>query len=194
MDSQAEAMVTVGDQLPWTTMTLDYTERLAEVVPDDLLDWRPGDPSGRFCFSLAEILMHIADARLMFIRQLIGGENGEGYWATGEGPNEEGVWTFRDHGGKGAILDSLKSTRGLVQEWLDKPVSELLAVTVAAREVFEKHLEFFRGTDRDTTDFERRGAPSVMRVMFALTTHEAGHRGALQTLLRLKGVNLEMEE
>jgi len=194
MDTQAQATCTVGDQLPWTVMTLDYTEKLAEITPETDLDWRPVDPSGQFCFSFAEVLMHIADARLMFIRQLTGEQTNEGYWATSEGPNEDGVWEFKDHGGKQAILNSLKSTRVMTEHWLNKPESELLSITDGARKIFETHLKFFRDNDRDTTDYERRGAPSVMRVLNALTVHEAGHRGSLQTMLHLKGINYVAEE
>lgn len=193
MDATPEPRRTVGDQLPWTGMMLDYTEKLAEIVPAELLGWRPEDPSGAFCFSLAEILMHCADARLMFVRQLTGEDTTDGYWTTGEGPGDDGVWSFREHDGKAAIIASLRAARALINEWLAAPESDLLDTTAGTRRVYEQQLEYLRSKELDTAALEQRGPANIMRVLMALTVHETGHRGALQTLLRQKGINLTAE-
>ncbi len=41
----------------------------------------------------------------------------------------------------------------------------------------------------DLSDMELRGPSTVNRVLFAVTAHESGHRGSLQTLLRMQGVD-----
>jgi hypothetical protein len=45
----------------------------------------------------------------------------------------------------------------------------------------------------DTADFERRGASTINRVLFALVVHECGHRGYLQTVMRVNGVDARGE-
>lgn len=194
MDAQAQTECSVYDYLLWLGLTWDATDKLAAAIPDELLNWRPEDPSGKFCFSLAEILMHVADARLMFSGQL-SGEQAEGqYWATSEGPNEDGVWTFREYGNKAALLDSLKSTRARYQAWLDKPYTSLLDVPDGARKAYDGFLEKMREAGNDTSAMEKRGPASLIRVLMAVAAHEAGHRGSLLTLLRHHGVNVTLYE
>ena len=178
---------TIGDVLPWATMTLDYTEQIAELIPDELLDQRPTDPSGKFCFSPAELVMHCADARRMFAGQLIGEAQEDAYWSGG--PDDEGVWEFKPYEGKDALLKSLRDTRALLTPYLERPANDLLAETEGTRASFDKNLEYMREHNHDTTRMERAGAPNIMRVLFAIAVHEAGHRGALQTLLRQHGIN-----
>jgi hypothetical protein len=96
--------VAIGLGLPWLTATLDSLEQIAALVPEDKLDWRLADPSGKWHFSLAEIVMHSADARRMFARMLTASESTDGYWSTG--PGEDGVWPFKPYGTKQTILDS----------------------------------------------------------------------------------------
>ena len=43
-------------------------------------------------------------------------------------------------------------------------------------------------------DAIKRGPANIVRVRMALCVHEAGHRGALQTILRLEGINLPHDE
>jgi hypothetical protein len=192
MDSSMPRMNrSVGDSLPWALMTLDYTEKLAAAIPDELLDTRPVDPSGHFCFTPAEIVMHCADARRMFAGQLSGETNEAGYWSGG--PQADGVWQFKPHGGKAELLQSLRDTRALFAPFLELPGSELLAETAGTRASYQRNIEHLRELGRDTAPLEQAGPPNIMRVLFALTAHEAGHRGALQTLLRLHGVNLGSE-
>lgn len=190
MDAQPQAECTINEYLMWLGLTWNYTDRIAAAIPDNLLDWRPADPSGKFCFSLAEIVMHIADARLMFSSQLTGDDVSQQYWATSEGPNAEGVWTFKAYGSKQALLDSLKAGRDKYQPWLNMPYSALLEVPAGARKVFDGFIERMKADGQDTVEMEKRGPASVARVLSAVVAHEAAHRGALQTLLRQHGVNV----
>lgn len=194
MDAQPQSECSVNEYLLWLGMTWDYTDKIAEAIPEHLLDWRPTDPSGKYCFSLAEIVMHITDARLMFSSQLSGEELDDQYWATSEGPNEDGVWTFKDHGGKQALLDSLKASRAKYQSWIDQPFATLLDVPDGARKAYDGFLKRLKEEGHDTAVMEKRGPASIVRVLMAVAAHEAGHRGSLQTLLRQHGVNVSYDE
>jgi uncharacterized damage-inducible protein DinB len=192
MDTATQAELTLREALPWVTMMLDYTDKVAASVPEDMLDWRPADPSGRFCFSLGEIVMHCADARLMFSRQLAGDEDGEDYWTTSlVGPDEEGVWPFRERGGKQELLDSLAAMRARFDQWLDKPASAITEIPETSRALFDKTIAELKEQGQDTAEWEKRGPASIVRVLMALIAHESGHRGALQILLRQHGINVE---
>jgi uncharacterized damage-inducible protein DinB len=187
MDAMQQKQLTVGGFLPWVGMTLDYTDQIAALIPEDKLDWRPEDPSGHFQFSLGEIAMHIADARRMFARQLSGSDSEEGYWS--EGPDDQGVWKFNAPGGKQAILDSLAAARDELNAYIYAPAKSYLETTEGTRKAYEKTLQQMREQGADTEDVSARGPANIVRVMMAVVAHEAGHRGALQTLLRQLGVN-----
>lgn len=182
----------INDALPWASMTLDYTERIANLIPLELLDWRPVDPSGHFCFSLAELVMHCADARRLFASQLSGEADEQGYWSGG--PEEGGAWKFKPDPGKEALLQSLKNTRALFEPYLNRPADELLEETEGTRQAYARNLEFMRDHGHDTSRLEQSGAPNIMRVIFALTVHEAAHRSAMQTLLHQHGIATGGEE
>lgn len=186
MEAAMQTQLTVGGFLPWVNMMLDYTDELAALIPEDKIDWRPNDPAGHFAFSLGELAMHIADARRMFARQLAGNDSEEGYWS--DGPNEQNVWQFREHGGKKAILDSLADARGELKAYIDLPAKAYTETTDGTRRAYEKLLAQMREQGRDTAEIEARGPSNIVRVMMAAIAHESGHRGALQTLLRQQGV------
>jgi uncharacterized damage-inducible protein DinB len=194
MDAKPQAEPTVGEYLLWLGMTLDYTDKIAAAIPDELLDWRPEDPSGKYCFSLAEIVMHIADARLMFACQLTGDDASGQYWATSEGPNEEGIWAFGEYDGKQALLSRLESTRETYSPWIGQPYTTLLDVPDGARKAYDGFVKKLKEEGHDTAAMEKRGPASVLRVLMAVVAHEAGHRGALQTLLRQHGINVDYGE
>lgn len=194
MDSamQAAAM-TVGDQMPWVSMTFDYMDKICALIPEDKIDWRPEDPSGKWCFSLGEIAMHVADARTMFARTLSGDDSEEGYWMDYP-KDDSGVWTRkREPGSLQEILDSLAAGSAALKPWLNKPYSEILSGTPGTEAAFEKNLAKMREAGKDTADAERRGPTTINRVLMAAACHEAGHRGALQTLLRQLGLNVGSE-
>ena len=44
MDTASQAQQTIGDQMPWYGVTMDYTEKIGELIPEELWDWRPEDP------------------------------------------------------------------------------------------------------------------------------------------------------
>lgn len=195
--SVATQAVTIGQHLPWVNMTLDYTEHLVEKIPDELLDFRPVDPNGHFMFSLAEIAMHCADSRRMFANTLAGIESEEGFWTEwdeADAGNELAMaWKFKPRGTKQEILESLRSAREQLAPWLSLPLSSLNEATDGTRESFEKNLAKMREKGVDTAEVELRGPSTVNRVLFAVTAHESGHRGSLQTLLRLQGVDARGE-
>lgn len=177
----------MGLAFPWLNMTFDLTDNLAKLIPEDSLDWRPEDPSGKWCFSLGEIVMHCADARIMFARQLNGSDSHEGYCS--EGPGEDGVWKFKEHGGKQAILGCLAASRKELEPFMQMPISAMGEVTEGSQAAFDKHLAKMKEDGQDTAEMEQRGPANIVRVLMATVVHEAGHRGALQTLLRQKGIN-----
>lgn len=187
MDAGMQTEATLRESLPWVKMTLDQMEQVAELIPEDELDWRPEDPSGKYCFSLSEIVKHVTDARVMFASQLSGEEKEDAYWSE---PDEDGTWKFAAHKDKAELLDRLAASRHVVEPWLDKPVSALLEVTDGTRAIFDRHVAALKEQDKPVEDWERRGSANINRVLMALAIHEAGHRGTLQTLLRQKGINI----
>lgn len=191
MDAAMQTQLTVGGFLPWVNMMLDYTDEIAALIPEDKLGWRPEDPQGKFCFSLGEIALHIADARRMFARQLAGNDSEEGYWS--EGPNEQGVWQFHNCKDKQTLLDSLADARAELKAYIDMPARAYTETTDGTRKAYEKLLAQMREQGKDTAEIEARGPSNIVRVMMAAIAHESGHRGALQTLLRQHGVNAKAE-
>jgi uncharacterized damage-inducible protein DinB len=187
MDAVQQTQATIGQALPWTTMTFDYTEQVAALLTDELRDWRPEDPSGQFFFSLGEIVAHCADSRRMFARQLSGSQSEEGYWS--QGPDEQGVWKFTELPAAADLVADLKAAREELAQWMGMPAGEQWNATDGTRAVFEKHLQTMRETGKDTGDAERRGPANINRILFAAAAHESGHRGSLQTLLRMKGLS-----
>jgi uncharacterized damage-inducible protein DinB len=148
-------------------------------------------------FSLAELAMHCADSRRMFARTLAGADSDDGMWTdwdeADEGNELAMVWKFKPRGTKQEILDSLRTAREELNPWLSLPVSSLNEATDGTRESFNKNLAKMREKGADTSEVELRGPSTVNRVLFAVTAHESGHRGSLQTLLRLQGVDARGE-
>ena len=191
MEAATQTQLTVGGFLPWVNMMLDYMDEIAALIPEDKLDWRPEDPTGRFTFSLGEIAMHAADARRMFARQLAGNDSEEDYWS--EGPNEQGVWKFREYGDKQTILNSLADARQELKAYIDMPAKAYTETTDGTRKAYEKLLAQMREQGKNTTEIEARGPSNIVRVMMATIAHESGHRGSLQTLLRQFGIYTKVE-
>lgn len=188
MSTPDPGSLTIGFGYPWIGMTLDQTEQVVATIPEDKLDWRLNDPSGKWHFSLAEIAMHCADARRLFARMLSGSDRTEDYRSGG--PGEDGEWPFAPYDSKQAILDDLRSARAELQVWVDRPTSAATQITDAARSAWAKNLERMKEKGMDTGVDELRGPASLLRILMACTVHEAGHRSSLQTLLRMHGVNL----
>lgn len=189
---EAKTELTVAESLGWLNYTFSRTENSAAAVPEDLLDWRPEDPSGAFQFSLAEIVMHVADARRMFVSQLTGVDESPRYWSKAywsPTADEADVYKFEAYAGKQALLDSLKAARELYAPYLAMPASSLMLSPASARPAFERMLAEYTAAGQDMTPLERQGPPTVYQVLFMAAVHESGHRGALHTLLRVKGAN-----
>jgi hypothetical protein len=183
--------ISISQHLPWVNSTLDYTERLIELVPDELLDLRPTDPLSGHFFTPAEVAMHLADERRELARMLHGSESREQFWTltSWETGGDGTPWTFRPFGSRDELLDSLREGRAEFAPWLSRPLADLHTATDGTRRKHEELLAMFKGKGMDTTDFELRGPSTINRVLFALTVHESGHRGYLQTILRLNGVD-----
>jgi uncharacterized damage-inducible protein DinB len=188
-DTAMQPALSIGDALPWVRMTLDYTDRLAGSIPENLLDWRSPDPSGAFSFSLGEIAAHTADARRMFVATLTGEKDESAYWSSGPKEPDYKLWEFRSFT-LPEVIESLAASRALVEEWLARPASGMLEATDGTRESWEKMKAKLTedGQAEELVKAELRGPATVLRIMMALAVHEAGHRGSLQTLLRQHGV------
>jgi uncharacterized damage-inducible protein DinB len=185
----------ISESLPSLARALNSTDQLCALIPENLLEWRPSDPSGAFQFSLGEIAFHLADSRLQFARQLAGNEAPEEDYMldlTFEDPERfKGTkWTLKPYTGKTQMLDYLKAARAEFQVWLDKPASDLLLTTPSSEALFQKALETAEKRGTDTTAMRKRGAATIMRVLTGAVIHETGHRGTLHALLRQHGVNL----
>lgn len=192
--TQAAPGMTIGEQWPWAGETFSQTEQVAALIPADQLDWRPTDPSGRWIFSLGEIVMHCADIRLMFAKQLRGEDSSELYWLAPPA-SRGGTWTRkREPASRQELLDSLAKGREELETWLARPYSELLSATPGMAARFAEHLAGLRAAGKETVALERRGPSTINRVLMTLTCHEAGHRGALQANLRLLGISAAEED
>lgn len=188
MSSAPRSDLPLGVAFPWLTLALDQTDKIAAIVPEDKLEWRLSDPSGKWHFSLAEIVMHCADARRLFARMMSGLERPDDY--ASPGPSENGVWSFRPYQSKQAILDDLAAAREELRPWLERPLAEAMTVVDPTRATWEQNLARMKEKEMDTAVEELRGTPSILRVLMGCVVHETGHRASLQTLLRMHGVNL----
>jgi uncharacterized damage-inducible protein DinB len=185
----------ISESLPSLPRALNITDQLCTLIPENLLEWRPVDPSGAFQFSLAEIVFHLADSRLQFARQLAGNEApDESYMLelSFEDPErfKGATWMLKPYTGKTQMLDYLKAARAEFQIWLDQPAGGLLLTTPGTEATFKKALETAEKRGTDTTAMRKRGAATIMRVLTGAVIHETGHRGTLHALLRQHGVNL----
>jgi uncharacterized damage-inducible protein DinB len=187
----------ISESLPALPRALNITDQLCALIPENLLEWRPVDPSGAFQFSLAEIAFHLADSRLQFARQLAGTDTDEAeehymlQFSFEQPELQKGAkWTLQPYSGKAQMLEYLKAARAEFQVWLDKPASDLLLTTPGSEAAFKKALENFEKRGTDTTAMRKRGPATIMRVLTGAMIHETGHRGTLHALLRQHGINL----
>jgi hypothetical protein len=190
-DKAPRAQQTIGDQMPWYRTTMDYTEKICELVPDQLWSWRPEDPQGRFQASLAEIAMHCADERHAHAQMLSGEIDSDVFFTLS--PGKDGIHRFREGVSKGDVLISLKNGRALLDEYARLPADRLTEVTDGARAAYARQIATLKAEGIDTTQMELRGAPGIFRVLMGVACHEAGHRGTLYTLLRMNGVSLPVD-
>jgi uncharacterized damage-inducible protein DinB len=194
MDASAQAGMTIGKALGWINYIFGRSEATAAAIPGELAGWRPPDPSGAFQFSLAEIVMHMADARRMFASQLTGADETPRYWSpdywTAQCEDEALMYRFKDFQGREALLQDLKEARSLYAPYLALPMSSLMLITEGSRTTFARMVADYRAAGQDTVAMEQFGPPSIYQVLLMAVAHEAGHRGALHALLRTHGVDL----
>ncbi|MCC7479312.1 hypothetical protein IT575_12770 [bacterium] len=184
------AALSVGDGLPIVALCLSGSERVCKLVDDSLWALRPADPSGRWSFSLGELVMHIADARWLFAGQLDGADYSPRYFVTNQPRDPGAIWTFRP-GAPEAALESLQDGRAAIQRWLEQPLEKLWQPTSGTEDFFHSYQQKLRaaGEEEMAQAYARRGPASLARTLSGLVAHESGHRGSLQTLLRLQGAN-----
>jgi len=193
MDVAPSLVLSAGDGMPWVRITMDQTDRVCALITPELAEHRATDPTGRYFFSLGELTMHIADARNMFAGQLDGEDYSAEYWSARQGPDSQGVWEFKKAANWQEVLDSLRRGRERLEKFLEVELNRLYEPTDGTRKFYKEHAQYLRdiGRAEQAQSYERRGAATIARTLSAMACHEAGHRGSLQTLLRLKGVNAE---
>ena|ERR1700687_1640874 len=192
MDTASQAQQTIGDQMPWYGMTMDYTGKICELIPQQLWNWRPEDPQGHFQASLGEIAMHCADERHGHA-QMLSGETDRSMFFT-LSPGKDGISKFREDVSKQDVLASLRAGRALLDRYAHLPADRLTDVTEGAKAAYKRQIASVKEQGIDTIGMEMRGAPGIFRVLMGVACHEAGHRGTLYTLLRLNGVSLSGKE
>lgn len=168
---------------------LDYTQKIAGYVTDELLDWRPQYPAGDYTFSIGEQLKHITDTRMWVLEELSGEKTGYERWA-GPYPGTDAPWTFRE-GSHAEVMEALEMSRKLLQPWIELPMSQLADPTAGTIKVHEGRLAAAREKGEDTGKLEAKGPASLASCLFFLAAHENGHRVAAQTLLRQAGAPVE---
>ena len=119
MDSASLAHQSIGDQMPWYGMTMDYTEKVCELIPEGLWDWRPTDPQAHFHASLGEIAMHCADERHAHA-QMLSGETDTTLFFT-LSPGKDGINRFREGVRKRDVLASLRAGRASLDSYAHLP-------------------------------------------------------------------------
>jgi uncharacterized damage-inducible protein DinB len=191
MDTASQAQQTIGDQMPWYGMTMEYTGKICELIPQQLWHWRPEDPQGHFQASLGEIAMHCADERHGYAHALSGKTDRDVFFTLS--PGKDGINKFREGVSKQDVLASLRAGRALLDSYAHLPADRLTEVTEGAKAAYKRQIASVKEQGIDTTRMEMRGAPGIFRVLMAVACHEAGHRGTLYTLLRLNGVSLPGE-
>ncbi|MCC7477276.1 DinB family protein [bacterium] len=189
MDTAAGQQLSIGAAIAMLRIYFDYTDQVCAAVPEDRMDWRPDGADGGYYFSLAESIQHIADTRLQFARQLEGSDSEEGSWNTGY-TDSVSPWEFR-RGSLAEIMQSLKSSRGMLEPWLERPLADLIQPTAGTRKLYEERLRARREAGEDTSALEARGPSTLASVLFFLSAHEQGHRAVLQTQLRQLGYTIE---
>lgn len=189
------AELSIGESLIWVNYMFSTTERVAAAIPPGLLDWRPAQAAGGVHFSLAEIAMHIADARRNFAAQETGADYSADYycpawWSSTEVGDDE-LYRFKPYGSKEQLLASLKQARQLYAPLLALPLSRMTDVTAGSRQAFDKMIAELAAQGVDTAPHLRHGPGTIVHGLLAVIAHESGHRGSLTTLLRLNGVAVD---
>lgn len=186
----------VGDALPNLEMNLRQTESLLAKAPDAALSHRPPDASGAFQFSVAEIFAHIADARTMFARVYLQGapyadEGTEGTYLLAP-PGEDGRWEVQGDLRRPVLERHLEAGWEALAPALTLPAEALLTPTKGGERIHAEARAREEQAEPGANDelILSWGPANLVRVLLTCASHEAGHRGALVSLLRGQGTPL----
>ncbi len=190
-------MTTIAWALPHLKEGLLATENLLKKIPDDVLSFRPNDATGVFQFSIAEILAHMADARTMFRLVYLDGVPFEDLEGSGNflmQPPEDfegrsGTWTVVADTLDRATLEKalLRGFEGL-HPLMEGAFSTLLEPTKGGQRIYDQAAAKKKEGEQEGSQMVEWGPTTPLRLLFALATHEAQHRGTLITLARSQGV------
>lgn len=184
------AQGTIGGLLPWAKILLDYTDAVCNCVSVEHWNLRPkGEGEGEgYWFSLGELVMHLADSRREIIGNISGEIDREKLWCSKYG-GTAAPWEWRS-GSREEVLASLAAGRALVEAWFERPGSEIAAPTESSAKQWKERLERMKAAGKDTAAVEAAGPQSVADCLTFLIGHEQSHRGVLQALLRLHGIEV----
>ncbi len=184
------AGMSIYQSLPWLKQMMDYTDKVCGGVTEASGALRPVDPQGGYCFSVRELLLHIADSRWQCLVWLGGGAeeearfNAERYLVKYGGTGEP--WQFKA-ASVAEALARLQEVRGRLETLLAQPAAGLLGTTEALRTAHEAFIQRLRATGTDTAELEAAGPGNNINALVFLTGHEQAHRAQIQMILRTHG-------
>lgn len=185
---EASGVKTIYGVMPWAKHMLDYTDQVCEGLTDENMTLRPTDPSGGYFFSAAEQAMHIADSRWSFLGWIDGNDYSDREFA-GDYPGKDKPWVFKPATCE-EIKDSLKQSRARLDEILSGPSTGLLTAAPGTVKAHEEQLAKDKAAGKDTAEKEAQGPNNMVDIICFLNAHEQSHRGVLQTILRMNGVEV----
>ncbi|MCC7477275.1 DinB family protein [bacterium] len=188
LNDMTAAQSSIGGLLPWARILLDYTDAVCGCVTEEHWDMRPEGQGEGYWFSLGEFVMHLADSRREILGNISGEIEREKLWCSKYGGTSE-AWQWRS-GSRAEVLASLAEGRAMVDAWLARPASELGAATDASVSQWKARVEKIKAAGKDASAIEAAGPESVADCLMFLIGHEQSHRGALQALLRLHGLEV----
>jgi hypothetical protein len=189
LEALMEPGTTIRQALPWLKRLLDYTDAVCTGITEDSGAVRPVDPAGGYCFSVKELLLHIADSRWQALGWLAGGSEQELFhkeqFCVKYG-GTTGPWEFRA-ASVAEAQQCLREVRARLDAWLDQPVAEMLETTESQWQAFRAFLERKRAEGVDVSEFETGTPGCIADTLLFLAGHEQAHRAQLQLILRTQG-------
>ncbi|MCD6119004.1 DinB family protein [bacterium] len=182
MDSSAQVTLTIANAFPAYRWNADLTDQVVSKLTDELAAWRPPSPDGKWQFSLGEIAAHIADAAHMFYGQLMGEEMDDRFFLKFP-EDDSGIWKPAREFCAEDIQDHLVRARKMWEEVLAWPIEDAHAPTKGSIKHFEE-LKKLAYEGKYPKENLVNGPPNPVRVLGAMISHEASHRGAMIALMR----------
>lgn len=182
------AQSTIGGQLPWARILLDYTDAVCNCVTEEHWNLRPQGQGEGYWFSLGELVMHLADTRREIIGNISGEIDRDKIWCSKYG-GTAAPWEWRA-GSRDEALAMLAEGRELINAWLERPAAELIAPTEASVSQWKARVAKIKEAGKDAAAVEAAGPQSVADCLTFLIGHEQSHRGVLQAFLRLHGIEV----